>query len=132
MKKMRYSGQDRIKSDQRILGDGDFVMEILSESEADFSRKYRLKARGLNFEKVIQKVASPFNVEKDYIIGKGRQKDRVAARDLPCYWCAIELEIPMAELARRLNITLAAVSYAVKGGENAAKEESWRLDEWLI
>ncbi|MBN2032656.1 MAG: transposase [Deltaproteobacteria bacterium] len=129
VKKMRYSGQDRIKSDQRILGDGDFVMEVFSESEENFSRKYRLKSRGLNFEKVVQKVASLFHVEEAYMIGKGRQRDRVGARDLLCYWCAVELEIPMADLARRLNLTLAAVSVAVKRGEKEAREGYRRLDE---
>jgi len=111
------------------MGDGDFVMEVLSESEEDFSRKYRLKSRGLNFEKVVEKVASLFNLEKDYIIGKGRQRDRVGAGDLLCYWCAIELEMPMADLSRRLNMTLAAVSYAVKRGEIEAKERDWNLDD---
>jgi REP element-mobilizing transposase RayT len=42
VKKMRLSGQDRIKSDQRILGESEFVSDVLSESEEQFSRKYRL------------------------------------------------------------------------------------------
>ena len=46
VKKMRLSGQDRIKSDQRILGESGFVIDVLSESEAQFSRKYKLKSRG--------------------------------------------------------------------------------------
>jgi putative transposase len=29
LKKMRLTGQDRIKSDQRILGESDFVQEVL-------------------------------------------------------------------------------------------------------
>ncbi|MGM0427882.1 MAG: transposase [Thermodesulfobacteriota bacterium] len=128
VKKMRQSGQDRIKSDQRILGDGDFVMAVLSESEETFSRRYRLKSRGFNFEEVLHKVASLFELEGDYITGKGRQRGRVAARDLLCYWCAVDLGIPMAELARRLDLTLAAVSCAVRRGEKKAKEEDWRLD----
>jgi len=52
----------------------------------------------------------------------------VGARDLLCYWCAVELERPMAALARRLNLTLAAVSFAVKRGEKAAKEGCWRQE----
>ena len=57
-----------------------------------------------------------------------RQRNRMGARDLLCYWCAVELEIPMADLARRLNLTLAAVSFAVKIGEKAAKEGCWRQE----
>ena len=37
VKKMRLAGQDRIKGDQRIVGDTDFVMDVLSEWEDTFS-----------------------------------------------------------------------------------------------
>ncbi|MBW1766843.1 MAG: transposase [Deltaproteobacteria bacterium] len=129
VKKMRLAGQDRIKSDQRILGESDFVRDVLSGSEENFSRKYRLKSRGFNFEKVTERVCSLFDLEKDYITGRGRQRNRVRARDLLCYWCAIELRIPMADLSKRLDMTLAAVSYAVTRGEKIAKEAGCHLDD---
>ena len=129
VKKMRLAGQDRIKSDQRILGESDFVMDVLSDADENFSRKYLLKSRGLNFEKVAEKVSSLFDLEKDYITGRGRQRNRVRARDLLCYWCAIELRIPMADLSKRLDMTLAAVSYAVKRGEKIAKEAGCHLND---
>jgi REP-associated tyrosine transposase len=129
LKKMRLTGQDRIKSDQRILGESDFVREVLFESGENFTRKYKLKSRGFSFEKVVDRVSLLFQLEKDYIVGKGRQKDRVRARDLICYWSAIELEISMADLAKRFGITLAAVSYAVKRGEKIAKEGGHLLDD---
>ena len=53
-KKMRLTGQDRIKSDQRILGDSNFVQEVLSESEEHFARKYELKSRGLLLKRLRQ------------------------------------------------------------------------------
>lgn len=52
----------------------------------------------------------------------------MAARDLLCCRCGVGLGIPMAELARRLDLTLAAVSHAVRRGETKAKEGGWRLD----
>ena len=129
LKKMRLTGQDRIKSDQLILGESDFVQEVLFESGENFTRKYKLKSRGFSFEKVVDRVSLLFQLEKDYIIGKGRQKDRVRARDLICYWSAIELEISMADLAKKFRITLAAVSYAVKRGEKIAKEGGYLQDD---
>ncbi len=51
IKKMRLSGHDRIKSDQRILGESDFVVDVLSKSEAQFSRKYKLRGMGYDFMK---------------------------------------------------------------------------------
>ena len=43
IKNMRLKGQDRIKSDQRILGGIDFIRDVLLESEGEFSRRYKLK-----------------------------------------------------------------------------------------
>lgn len=72
-KKLRITGQDRIKSGQRILGDSDFVDEILAESEETLTRKYRLKNKGITYEKVVEGVSVSFDVDKGDIIGKGRQ-----------------------------------------------------------
>ncbi|MBN2123115.1 MAG: transposase [Deltaproteobacteria bacterium] len=129
VKKLRLTGNDRIKSDQRILGESDFVMDVISESEEEFSRKYRMKSRGFSFEKVLEKVSSKCDLEKDFITGRGRQQERVRARDLLCYWCSVELGIPMASLAKRLGMTIPAVSYAVKRGEKVAQKTGYSLDD---
>ena len=110
VKKVKLKGQERIKSDQRILGDSEFVNEILAESEEQFSRKYRLKRKGY------------------YITGKGRQKARVMARDLLIYWSVSELCISQVDLARRLDITPAAVSLAFQRGENIVKVKHYNLE----
>ena len=123
VKKIRFTGHNRIKSDQRILGEGEFVNEILSESEKQFARKYRLKSLGYDFEKVIERVSEILQLEKDYITGKGRQRDRVTARDLLCYWSAAELRMSIVDIARRLDLTPAAVSFAVHRGEMIAKKK---------
>jgi hypothetical protein len=102
---------------------------LLSGLEGNFSRKYRLKSRGFNFEKVAEGVSSLFDLEKDDITARGRQRDRVRGGDFLCYWCAIELGIPMADLSKRRDMTLAAVSYAVKRGAKIAKEAGFHLDD---
>ncbi len=131
VKKMRLSGQDRIKSDQRILGESDFVSDVLSESENQFSRKYKLKSLGYDFEKVVERVSMIFQLDKDYIIGRGGQRARVQARDLLCYWTVIELGMPMVDLARKFAITPAAISYAVQRGEKMAKERGYQLEGFI-
>ncbi|MDY6857559.1 MAG: hypothetical protein SWO11_23220 [Thermodesulfobacteriota bacterium] len=129
VKKMRLRGQDRIKSDQRILGKSDFVREVLSESEDQFSQKYRLKNLGCDFEKVIERVGELLQMEKDYILGKGRQNERVMARDLVCYWSVVELEMSKVDMARKFDITPAAVSYSVQRGE---KKQRKRVTYWRL
>jgi putative transposase len=128
IKKMRLSGQDRIKSDQRILGESDFVNDVLSESEAQFSRKYKLKRQGYDFEKVVERVCKIFQMDKEFVTGRGKQRDRVRGRDLLCYWGVVDLGMSMVDVARRLNITPAAVSYSVQRGEKTAKEKDYQLE----
>ncbi|MEW6615890.1 MAG: transposase [Thermodesulfobacteriota bacterium] len=128
IKKMRLEGQDRIKSDQRILGGSNFARYVLSESEGEFSRKHKLKQLGYDFEKVVERVCDLFQMEKEFITQRGNQRDRVKARDLVCYWSVIELGISMVDVARRLDITPAAVSYSVQRGERMAKREGYQLD----
>jgi len=128
VKKMRLKGQDRGKSDQRILGEIEFVGDVHSESEEHFSRKYRLKCLGYDFERVLERVSIVFTLDKEYIPGKGRQQDRVMARDLPCCWATVELGMSMVDVARKLDLTPAAVSYSVQRGEKMAKERDYQLE----
>ncbi len=132
VKKVRSAGRERIKGDQRILGETDFVDTVLSQAEEDFSRRYRLKNRGLTFDKVVDRVSKLCDLDEAYITGKGKQRDRVRARDLVCYWSNVELGISMADLARRLGVTLAAVSCAVRRGEKGAKEGGYHMEEDAI
>jgi len=70
---------------------------------------------------------NPRNTSKDYITGRGRQKDLVRARDLLFYWTVVELGMPMVDLARKFDITPAAVSYAVQREEKVTKERGYQL-----
>jgi predicted transcriptional regulator len=49
------------------------------------------------------------------------RRDRVYARDLLCYCVVVDLGISMVDVARRLDITPAAVSISVQRGEKTAK-----------
>ena len=102
-------------------------MDVLSESEKQFSRKYKLKDLGYDFEKVVDSVCMLFQIEKDYITARGRQKNRVRTRDLLCYWTVVELGMAMMDLVRKFDITPSAVSYSVQRGEKMAKEQDYPL-----
>ncbi len=127
VKNARFSGQDRMKGDHRILGDSAFVMEALAEAEEKFERFYELKSKGYDLDTVEQKVCRIFDVEPDEIYSKSRQKTRAEARGLYCYWAVVELGYPLADLARLLGMTGQGVGYAVRRGERIAKENNYRL-----
>ena len=126
-KKLRIKGQDRLKGDERILGDSDFVTSILAEANEKLDRYYDIKKQGYTIETVEKRVIEIFGVEKDVIYSKGRRKIQVAARSLLCYWAVRELGLTATELAKRLEMTQPAVSYAVIRGEQIAKERNHHL-----
>ncbi len=52
-----------MKGDERILGDSDFINQILSEAEEAFHRHYKLKAMGIDLDMVAQRVADIVGLE---------------------------------------------------------------------
>ena len=127
VKNARFSGQDRMKGDHRILGDSAFVMEVLAEAEEKFERFYELKSKGYDLDTIEQKVCEIFGIEPDEIYSKSRQKTRAEARGLYCYWGVVELGYSLADLARLFGMTGQGVGYAVRRGERIAKANNYSL-----
>jgi hypothetical protein len=50
------------------------------------------------------------------------------ARDSVCYWSAAELGMSMVDLARKFDVTPAAVGGAVQRGEKMAKAMDYHLE----
>jgi putative transposase len=115
------------KSDERILGDGDFVGRILSRDKETFEHKYALKNQGVDVDYIVERVAGILNMPLDEIWLPGRYKRLVTARSLICYWAVRELGESMTSMARRFNISTVAVSKAVKRGAEIVKNEKFEL-----
>ena len=56
--------KDRIKGDERSLGDGDFVQEVLESCRQQFERRCQYKARGYDFDWLVGQVASLLGLEQ--------------------------------------------------------------------
>jgi len=117
------------KGDERILGDGDFVNQTLNAANEAMERKYSLKARGFDLDKVTRRVADLLHIEYDVVWAAGKHRHIVEARSLLCFWAVRELGISMASLSRKLNISIPAVSQSVIRGENVAKSNQYFLTE---
>jgi len=113
----------RLKGDERILGDTDFVLAVLEESEERLQRRYELEAQGVNLDDVAQRAAFLFGIEPNEIYTSGKQPSLVGARSLFCYWAVRELGISATALARKLKLSQPAVSISVKRGEKIARDE---------
>lgn len=131
VKKMRQEGMDRIKGDERILGDSDFVQSVLSQANETFERRYEFKQLGYDMSRVADKVAEIFEINKDAFFQKGRQKKRSDARGLFCYWCAGVLGITQTKLAKELGMTVSGVGYAIRRGEALALSKGYNLIDFI-
>jgi putative transposase len=128
-KKVRAKGYDRIKGDERILGDGEFVMNILSEADERMDRRYELKSRGYDLDKLAQRVAEIYQIARDDLYSKSRQKIQAEARSVFCYWAVRELGIEGTQIAKRLRMSQPGVAYAVRRGERIVKDKDIQMIE---
>jgi hypothetical protein len=55
----------RLKGDDRILGNSDFVLDVLKGSEEEKERRYRVKAAGYNLERLARQVAEIFGARAE-------------------------------------------------------------------
>ena len=60
-----------VNLDERILGDSDFVENVLSQASEQMNRRYRLKAKGWTLTKITERVAEIFGIEKDQVVVAG-------------------------------------------------------------
>jgi hypothetical protein len=125
--KLRLRGQDHIKSDERILGDSDFVDLVLAQAKEHYTRECGLRKQGYDLEKIAERVAEIYGIKAGEIFARGRQKRRVSARSLFCFWAVRELGNSLASLAVRLGMSPAGVGYAVQKGETIAQENGYQL-----
>jgi len=61
------------------------------------------------------------------MMATGKEPWRVEARSLLCYWAVREVGITMAELSRRLKISLFGVALSVQRGEKIAQDCGYAL-----
>jgi hypothetical protein len=117
------------KSDERILGDGDFVQQVLSLPQEPLEYKYSLQTLGIDLNKVADRVSDLLNLKPSDIWAPGRERYRVKARSLLCFWASRELKITQIELSRKFKLSPAAISLCVKRGEKIAQTHGYALFE---
>lgn len=102
--------------DERILGDSDFVQEILNDDELVMDEKTRLAQSGWDLEKLIGHICQTYGVDSNTITQRGRANQRSLARSLICYLGMQRLGLSSTELSTRLKMSQPAVSKAAQRG----------------
>jgi putative transposase len=120
-------GRDHVMSDERILGDSEFVESMLSQANEEYERRYELKHRGYDLERIGGRVAEICGIEVKEVFARRHQKEKVRARSIFRYWAAREAGISLRTLAKRLGISAPGVGYAVERGAAIVLENHYSL-----
>jgi putative transposase len=107
----RRRPRDYETADERVLGDGAFVQQILSQVEQDDNQARRAKARH-TWQTLQERVCQHFNVEQEALRKTIRGRTVVKARELFIYLGMTYLGMSGEEIGERLNKTRSAVSQA--------------------
>lgn len=126
LKECRKAGI-RLKGDERILGDSDFVESVLKSAKETFENKYELKAKGYDFNRVIERVAELLGLEPVQVTALDKSPQTVRARSLLCYWTHRELGMNTIEIANILKMSQPAISRSSRRGEKIAREKGFEL-----
>ena len=120
-------GSDWVKSDERILGDSDFVNMVLRHADEHMENRYHLKSEGFEFDDIAERVAQVMDLPLEIVWEKSRRPNVVQARSLLCYWASNELGMRMTEIAIRLGLSQPAVSIAARRGKKIAWQKGYSL-----
>jgi hypothetical protein len=117
----------RVKGDERILGDTDFVTSALEAGQEQMERRYLYKAKGCDFTWLVKRVGELLEMAPEEVLRKGKYPGAVMARSVLCYFATRELGLSTVELARQLHLSQPTVSQSVQRGEKIASERDLHL-----
>jgi REP element-mobilizing transposase RayT len=120
--KTRRGRGEKIKGDERLLGNGDFVEAVLQASNEKLEQRARLRAMGYDFEQLVERVAELFGMPLQEVLREGKYARTVPARSVLCYWANRELGMRTVELAKRLKVAQTTVTQSVARGERIVAE----------
>ncbi len=129
VKKRREKMCDHMMSDERILGDEAFVDSMIVQAAEAFDRRYELKRRGYDLDRIAGRVADILNMKPEDVFAEGKQVMKVKARSLLCYWAVREAGMSIRSVARRLGMSSPGVGYAVERGVALSRENKFHLLE---
>jgi len=111
VRRMRKGGE-RFRGDERILGNSDFVLEVLKVVEEKLAKQEEKRLAGWSMEKLLSQVSKQYETEIESIMRGKKQRSSSQARALFCWWATEELGYTLTEVGEYLNVSHQAVSQA--------------------
>jgi putative transposase len=107
----------RIEHDDRILGSGDFVAEIMREAERNVRRYLRDTDRKASIENAIKEICRKEGVEEQEMRLGVRTRKYSRARAKLSYHLSHEFGVSQSEIARQLGVCTSAIAKALQNIE---------------
>lgn len=121
---------EHLKSDERILGDSEFVEEVLGQADEHLNDRCLARAEGVDIETLAQLVAQTLGIQVAEVWREGRKSTLVQARYLMCYW-AKDIGLTPTAVGRRLKLSSSGASRAAERGAELALQRGWSIKEFL-
>jgi REP-associated tyrosine transposase len=112
---------ERVKGDERILGDSAFVERVLS------GEPRRIAQPAIALDALAARVSDLYSIAPENLRSGSRRSHLVEARSLFCFWAVRHEGYPAAKVAAYLAMTPPAVGYAADRGEKIAREKDYTL-----
>ena len=113
VKALRRAG-DRELSDDRILGSGEFVEQIIKEAEGKVKYQLPVKEQNRKIDKFITNLCKNTKVSKKELKSGSRRKEVSGVRSLIAIELVKKQGISLAEVARRVGVSTTAVSKIIR------------------
>ena len=112
----RKRGERNI-ADQRILGDSEFVAQIVSDLDDRIKKNLRLSGQRISIETLGDRVSEKFSISIGELKSGGLRKSVVDARRILSWIAVTELGYSGAEVARFLGVTNSCVTRIIAIGK---------------
>jgi REP element-mobilizing transposase RayT len=116
--------QASIQTDERVLGNGAFVVRLLEEAEARVQAQFPVAARLAKARKYIEEACAREGIGIEELCGGSRRRSVADLRGNVARHLITEIGLPMAEVARQLGITTSGVFRAVRREERGKDDTS--------
>lgn len=117
--------REKMASDERILGSGDFIEQVLSETEDKAKEALRWRGRVPDLQSLLSKISKKKGVEEQEVRGRDQRRSVVSARKVFSQVAVKRLGYSGAAVARFLGVTTSLVN------RYASSEELGNLDQYI-
>ncbi|MBI5740823.1 MAG: transposase [Nitrospirae bacterium] len=117
---MRRRGQKE-EFDERVLGGGDFVNNILKEAENRELRQLKAKRSGKKIQEILEEECEEHGISLPELQGGSKRRKVSDARVVIGVRCREELGLSAAEIARHTGVNTSAITRAIERAERHDK-----------